>query len=166
MKSPTKPALRVVPAAPVQFSLNVQGVLSESRACLPRPCVAACKAVLAKMMDLDRQAVCGAKNVPDAHRAAVRGGTPLCSASMTQLRGMLALSLCASATAAIDTPGRRPSPITVALNSPLCRRRRRRPHQIDPPDDAGHCRRCIGGPTTLRSLSYLGGAVTALRGPA
>jgi hypothetical protein len=29
MKSRTKPALRVVPAMPVQFSLNVQGVLAE-----------------------------------------------------------------------------------------------------------------------------------------
>jgi len=75
MKSPTKPALRVVPAAPVQFSLNVQGVLTEVEHAFHGLCVAAGKAVLAKMMELDRQAVCGAKNVPNAHRAAVRGGT-------------------------------------------------------------------------------------------
>jgi len=47
--------------------------------------------------------------------------------SMTHLRSMLAFKLCASATAAIDTPGRMHSRITAALNSALCRRRRRRP---------------------------------------
>lgn len=75
MKSRTKPALRVAPAAPVQFSLNMQGVLTEVEHAFHGLCVAAGKAVLAKMMELDREAVCGAKNVPDASRAAVRGGT-------------------------------------------------------------------------------------------
>jgi hypothetical protein len=63
---------------------------------------------------------------------AAAGLTPLCSASMTHLRSMLAFKPCASATAAIDTPGRRHSPITLALNSALCRRRRRRPIRSTP----------------------------------
>ena len=33
------------------------------------------KQVLAAMMEADRVALCGAKNVPDTHRRAVRGGT-------------------------------------------------------------------------------------------
>lgn len=38
-------------------------------------CVAAGKQVLAAMMEADRQAACGAANVPDAKRVAVRGST-------------------------------------------------------------------------------------------
>ena len=38
-------------------------------------CVAAGKQVLAAMMEADRRALCGADNVPDAQRRAVRGGT-------------------------------------------------------------------------------------------
>ncbi|MBK9684909.1 MAG: hypothetical protein IPO59_17060 [Betaproteobacteria bacterium] len=38
-------------------------------------CVNAGKQVLAAMMEADRVALCGAKNVPDAGRKAVRGGT-------------------------------------------------------------------------------------------
>ena len=75
MKSRTKPALRVVPATPVQLSLNVEGVLRDVRHAFYRLCVAAGKQVLAAMMEADRVALCGAKNVPDATRQAVRGGT-------------------------------------------------------------------------------------------
>jgi transposase-like protein len=75
MKSRTKPALRVVPAAPVQLSFNVQGVLADVRHAFHGLCVAAGKQVLAAMMEADRQALCGARNVPDAKRRAVRGGT-------------------------------------------------------------------------------------------
>ena len=75
MKSLTKPALRVVPAAQVQLSLNVQGVLREVQHAFYGLCVNAGKQVLAAVMEADRVALCGAKNVPDAQRNAVRGGT-------------------------------------------------------------------------------------------
>ena len=75
MKSRTKPALRVVPTAPVQLSLNVQGVLRDVQHAFYGLCVSAGKQVLAAMMEADRVALCGAKNVPDIHRRAVRGGT-------------------------------------------------------------------------------------------
>jgi putative transposase len=75
MKSRTKPALRVVPTAPVQLSLNVQGVLRDVQHAFYGLCVNAGKQVLAAMMEADRVALCGAKNVPDVHRRAVRGGT-------------------------------------------------------------------------------------------
>ncbi len=75
MKSRTKPELRVVPAASVQLSLNVQGVLRDVQHAFYGLCVDAGKQVLAAMMEADRVALCGAKNVPDVHRRAVRGGT-------------------------------------------------------------------------------------------
>ena len=75
MKSRTKPALRVVPAAQVQLSLAVDGVLRDVRHAFYGLCVNAGKQVLAAMMEADRVALCGAKNVPDTHRRAVRGGT-------------------------------------------------------------------------------------------
>ena len=75
MKSRTKPALRVVPVAPVQLSLNVQGVLRDVQHTFYGLCVNAGKQVLAAMMEADRVALCGANNVPDANRRAVRGGT-------------------------------------------------------------------------------------------
>jgi len=75
MKSRTKPALRVVSAAPVQLSLNVQGVLRDVQHAFHGLCVLAGKQVLAAMMEADRVALCGAKNVPDSSRSAVRGGT-------------------------------------------------------------------------------------------
>ena len=75
MKSRTKPALRAVPAAHVQLSLNVQGVLRDVQQAFYGLCVDAGKQVLAAMMEADRVALCGANNVPDARRKAVRGGT-------------------------------------------------------------------------------------------
>lgn len=75
MKSRTKPALRVVPGAQVQLSLSVQGVLRDVQQAFYGLCVNAGKQVLAAMMEEDRVALCGAKNVPDAGRTAVRGGT-------------------------------------------------------------------------------------------
>ena len=75
MKSRTKPVLRAVPAAQVQLSLNVQGVLRDVQQAFYGLCVNAGKQVLAAMMEADRVALCGAKNVPDASRKAVRGGT-------------------------------------------------------------------------------------------
>lgn len=75
MKSRTKPALRVVAAAQVQLSLNVQGALRDVQQAFYGLCVNAGKQVLAAMMEADRVALCGAKNVPDPGRKAVRGGT-------------------------------------------------------------------------------------------
>jgi putative transposase len=75
MKSRTKPVLRAVPAQPVQLSLNVEGVLHDVQHAFFGLCVQAGKQVLAAMMEADRQALCGPRNVPDANRRAVRGGT-------------------------------------------------------------------------------------------
>ena len=74
MKSRTKPALRVVPAAQVQLSLSMDGVLRDVRHAFYGLCVNAGKQVLAAMMEADRVALCGAKGVPDAKRRAGRGG--------------------------------------------------------------------------------------------
>jgi putative transposase len=75
MKSRTKPALRVVPAATVQLELPVQGVLKDVKSAFYGLCIQAGKAVLAAMMEADRVALCGPKGVPDEDRRAVRGGT-------------------------------------------------------------------------------------------
>jgi hypothetical protein len=75
MKSRTKPALRVVPAAQVQLSLAVDGVLRDVQPAFYGLCVNAGKQVLAAMMEADRVTLCGARNVPDVGRQAVRGGT-------------------------------------------------------------------------------------------
>ena len=76
-KSPTKPALRAIPAAQVQLSLNVQGVLRDVQQAFYGLCVNAGKQVLAAIgsggHDGGRPGG-GAKNVPDASRQAVRGG--------------------------------------------------------------------------------------------
>ena len=74
MKSRTKPDLRAVPAAQVQLSLNVQGVLRDVQQAFYGLCVNAGKQVLAAMMEADRVALCGAKNVPDAIQR--RAGRP------------------------------------------------------------------------------------------
>ncbi len=74
MKSRTKPALRVVPAAQVQLSLAMDGVLRDVQHAFYGLCVNAGKQVLAAMMEADRVALCGAKGVPDARRRATRGG--------------------------------------------------------------------------------------------
>jgi transposase-like protein len=74
MKSPTKPALRVVPAAQVQLSLAVDGVLRDVQHAFYGLCVNAGKQVLLAMMEADRVALCGTKGVPDAKRRAIRGG--------------------------------------------------------------------------------------------
>lgn len=75
MKSRMKPALRAVPAATVQLTLPVQGVLQDVRHAFYGLCIQAGKQVLAAMMEADRIALCGPKGVPDAHRRAVRGGS-------------------------------------------------------------------------------------------
>ena len=75
MKSRMKPALRAVPAAEVQISLPVQGVLRDVRHAFLGLCVDAGQKVLAAMMEADRIALCGPKGVPDMRRRAVRGGT-------------------------------------------------------------------------------------------
>jgi putative transposase len=64
-----------VPAAQVQLSLNVQGVLRDVQQAFYGLCVNAGKQVLVAMMEAVRVALCGARNVPDAGRKAVRGGT-------------------------------------------------------------------------------------------
>ena len=74
MKSRTKPALRVVPAATVQLSLTVEGVLHDVRHAFYGLCVKAGKQVLLAMMEADRVALCGPKGVPDGKRRATRGG--------------------------------------------------------------------------------------------
>ena len=74
MKSRMKPALRVVPAAQVQLSLAMDGVLRDVQHAFYGLCVNAGKEVLSAMMEADRVALCGAKGVPDARRRAVRGG--------------------------------------------------------------------------------------------
>jgi transposase-like protein len=70
-----KPALRVIPAAQVQLSLPIQGVLQDVKHAFYGLCVNAGKQVLAAMMEADRIALCGPKGVPDADRRAVRGGS-------------------------------------------------------------------------------------------
>ena len=66
MKSRTKPALRALPAAEVQFSLPVQGVLRDVQHAFLGLCIDAGQKVLAALMESDRIALCGAKGVPDA----------------------------------------------------------------------------------------------------
>ena len=75
MKSLTKPALRVAPTAQVQITLPVQGVLQDIKHAFYGLCIQAGQEVLAKMLEADRVALCGAKGVPDAARRAVRGGS-------------------------------------------------------------------------------------------
>jgi transposase-like protein len=75
MKSRTKPALRVVPATQVQLSLAVDGVLRDVQHAFYGLCANAGKQVLAAMMEADRVTLCGARNVPDVGRQALRGGT-------------------------------------------------------------------------------------------
>ena len=74
MKSRTKPALRVVPAAQVQLSLSMDGVLRDVQHAFYGLCVNAGKQVLAAMMEADRVALCGAKGVPDPKRRSTRAG--------------------------------------------------------------------------------------------
>ena len=75
MKSRMKPALRVVPAAHVQLTLPIQGVLQDVKHSFYGLCINAGKQVLAAMMEADRVALCGPTGVPDADRRAVRGGS-------------------------------------------------------------------------------------------
>lgn len=75
MKSHTKAALRAEPAAQVQISMPVQGVLHDVRHAFLGLCIDAGQRVLGAMMEADRVALCGAKGVPDAARHAVRGGS-------------------------------------------------------------------------------------------
>jgi hypothetical protein len=75
MKSRTKSALRAFPAAQVQISLPVQGVLRDVRHAFLGLCIDAGLKVLAALMESDRIALCSASRVPDARRRAVRGGT-------------------------------------------------------------------------------------------
>lgn len=75
MKSRTKPALRALPAAQVQISLPVQGVLRDVRHAFLGLCIEAGQKVLAALMESDRIALCGAKGVPDPQRRAIRGGS-------------------------------------------------------------------------------------------
>jgi putative transposase len=75
MKSHTKRALRAMPAAQVQISIPVQGVLRDVRHAFLGLCIEAGQRVLAAMMEADRVALCGAKGVADEGRCAVRGGS-------------------------------------------------------------------------------------------
>jgi transposase-like protein len=64
-----------MPAAQVQISLPVQGVLRDVHHAFLGLCIDAGQRVLAAMMEADRAALCGPKGVPDPTRRAVRGGT-------------------------------------------------------------------------------------------
>jgi transposase-like protein len=75
MKSLTKSGLRAAPAVQLQISLPLQGVLQDVKHAFVGLCVDAGRQVLAAMMEMDRQALCGPKGVPDTARSAVRGGT-------------------------------------------------------------------------------------------
>ncbi|MFN9045801.1 MAG: transposase, partial [Betaproteobacteria bacterium] len=76
MKSRTKPALRALPAAQVQISLPVQGVLRDVRHAFLGLCIDAGPKVVAALRESARIAGGGPKGVPDAGRRAVRGGSP------------------------------------------------------------------------------------------
>lgn len=58
----------------VQLTLPVAGVLRDVQSAFFGLCVTAGKQVLYAMMEEDRTRLCGSKGVPDAVRAAVRGG--------------------------------------------------------------------------------------------
>jgi transposase-like protein len=73
-KSRTKPAARAVPTASVQIPLPMQEILADVRHAFLGLCIDTGCQVLAKMMEMDRQALCGPKGVPDTSRRAVRGG--------------------------------------------------------------------------------------------
>ena len=103
MKSHTKPALRVMPAAQVQISLPVQGVLRDVRHAFLGLCIDAGQKVLGAMMEADRIALCGPKGVPDAARHAVRGGS---TASQVVLGGQ---RIAVRRPRARAEPARRPS---------------------------------------------------------
>lgn len=76
MKSLTK-SIRSKPVscdAHVQLSLPVASALRDVRSAFFGLCINAGKAVLGAMMEAERTALCGPKGVPDARRAAYRGG--------------------------------------------------------------------------------------------
>lgn len=75
MKPHTKPVLRAMPAAQVQISPPVQGVLRDARHAFPGLCIDAGQKVLGAMMEADRIALCGRKGVPHASRHTVCGGS-------------------------------------------------------------------------------------------
>lgn len=76
MKSLTKSirAKLVSCEAHVQLSLPVAEALRDVRSAFFGLCINAGKAVLGAMMEAERTALCGPKGVPDAERAAYRGG--------------------------------------------------------------------------------------------
>lgn len=61
-------------SADVQLSLPIAGVLRDVRSAFFGLCFNAGKAVLAKMMEAERTALCGPKGVPDPVRTSYRGG--------------------------------------------------------------------------------------------
>ena len=76
MKSLTK-SIRsklVSPDVHAHFSLPVANVLRDVRSAFFGLCINAGQAVLGAMMEAERTALCGRKGVPDAQRAAYRGG--------------------------------------------------------------------------------------------
>lgn len=75
MKSLTKPAVRAVGPVQLQITLPVQGVLQDVKHAFYGLCIQAGREVLAKMLEADRVALCGAKGIPDRGRSAVRGGS-------------------------------------------------------------------------------------------
>jgi putative transposase len=77
MKSRTKPALRALPAAQVQISLPVQGVLRDVRHAFLGLCIDAGQKVLAALMESDRIALCGAPfRMASASTPKARYGSP------------------------------------------------------------------------------------------
>jgi putative transposase len=75
MDCPRKPALQAVPnTLTVQISLPIRELLADVRHAFVGMCIHTGLQTLAKMMELDRAALCGPKGVPDKARRAVRGG--------------------------------------------------------------------------------------------
>jgi len=67
MKFHTKPALRVMPAAQVQISLPVQGVLRDVRHAFLGLCIDVGQKVLGAMMEADRTRCAGPRECPTLH---------------------------------------------------------------------------------------------------
>ena len=75
MKSRMKPALRAVPpTVTVQIPLPMRELLADVQHAFVGLCIHSGLESLKKMMEMDRERLCGAKNVPDVARQAVRGG--------------------------------------------------------------------------------------------
>jgi hypothetical protein len=85
LKSHTMPALRAMPAAQVQISLPMRGVLRDVRHAFLGLCIDAGQKVPAAMMDADRIALCGPKVRRHGPGAGPGGMAPAVPAHLTRL---------------------------------------------------------------------------------